>query len=164
MTGFQPSALVNCQNRADAILRCRHSTENSEEPSNSFRRVEAVVVLRCFQWNEFKAGRNRSWAPAVRAESPACYSLGWSESASAGPGPFRHTPKGLKGRPTAGRTARTGRTGHALAGLGDSPHRRTWGCARRFASPQAVTSQAFSLKHGGLAPFHSTENSEEPLW
>ena len=32
MTGFQPSALVSCQNRADAILRCRHSTENSEEP------------------------------------------------------------------------------------------------------------------------------------
>ena len=41
--GFQPLEKVNCQNRAEAILRCRHSTENSEEPSNSFRRVEAVV-------------------------------------------------------------------------------------------------------------------------
>ena len=30
--GFQPSAKVSCQNHADAIIRCRHSTENSEEP------------------------------------------------------------------------------------------------------------------------------------
>ena len=28
-----------------------------------------------------------------RAESPSCDSLGWSESASAGPGTFRHTPQ-----------------------------------------------------------------------
>ena len=30
--GFQPSEKVSYQNRAKAILRCRHSTENSEEP------------------------------------------------------------------------------------------------------------------------------------
>ena len=29
--GLQPSAKVSCQNHADTIIRCRHSTENSGE-------------------------------------------------------------------------------------------------------------------------------------
>ena len=37
----------------------------------------------------------------------------------------------------------------------------SWGCALR-ASPQAVTSPAFSLEHRRCAETYSTENSEGP--
>ena len=48
---------------------------------------------------------------------------------------------------------RLGHAGHALAGLGNPPRQHTWGCARRLAPPQAITSQAFSLKHVGSQRF-----------
>ena len=42
--GLQPSEKVSYQNRAEAILRCHHSTENSEEPLCAFELVHSLEL------------------------------------------------------------------------------------------------------------------------
>src|SRR5881409_3245266 len=123
----------------------------------SARNEKAVVFMECVaSMDARRAARISNLSrcrvtSAIRAESPRCYSLGWSaqRAAPGGPARFRVPSSGFQlpiqpgtrnaelGTPTPKRVT-------AFQALKRVWVTWTWACARGLASAQAVTGRAFS--------------------